>query len=156
MGWRGSAVLGAMLALSGAVGAQEPPTGWVLEESEMGGVNDLFLSWHDPDSGDVLVAINCQESYSDVVFTAYVDAPDGAAPRELALVEGETRHAMEAIAGEVGGRYSVGGITRFGPDLVTLLSGQFSVQVDGVDVGRYATEGAGEAFARMIAACPAG
>lgn len=63
---------------------------------------------------------------------------------------------MAAISGEVGGRYSVGGITSFGPELVAVLSGQFSVLVDGVEVGRYSTKGAGEDFARMIGACPKG
>jgi hypothetical protein len=137
------AVLGLVLALSGAAGAQEVPKGWHLEESEMSGINDLFLSWYDPESGDVLVSLNCQEGYGDVVFTAHMDAPDGAAPREVALVEGETRHVMTAISGEFAGRYSVGGITSFGPELVDLLAGQFSVLVDGVNVGRYRPRGRG-------------
>jgi hypothetical protein len=152
MGWRGVAVLGVVLAISGAAGALELPQGWFLEESETSGINDLFLSWYDPASGEMLVAISCQEGYGDVVFTVYMDAPDRAAPRELALVEGETRHAMRAISGEFAGRHSVGGITSFGPELVDLLAGQFSVLVDGVEVGRYSSgssvAGSGERLTR--------
>ena len=97
-------MLGVVLAISGSAGALELPKGWFLEESETSGINDLFLSWYDPESGEMLVAISCQEGYGDVVFTAYMEAPDGAAPRELALVEGKTRHAMTAISGEFAGR----------------------------------------------------
>ena len=40
----GVAMLGVVLALSGAAGALELPKGWFLEESETSGINDLFLS----------------------------------------------------------------------------------------------------------------
>jgi hypothetical protein len=151
-----AAILGLMAALTGAASGVEVPQGWALEEDASSGVNDMFLSWYDKQSGDVLVSINCQEGYGDVVFTAYVEQPKGEAPRELVLADGARRHAMAAISGEVGGRYSVGGITSFGPDLVELLGGQFTVLVDGVEAGRYSTKGAQDAFERIIAACPVG
>lgn len=142
--------------LAGAAGAQELPRGWYLEEQEMSGINDMFLSWYDPESGDVLMSIHCQEGWPDVVLTAYVEEPEGAAPLLLVVADGDLRHAMEAIGGTVDGRYSVGGITRFEPELVDLLSGQFTVLVDGVEAGRYSSKTATEAFARMFAACPPG
>ncbi|MDB5529004.1 MAG: hypothetical protein JWR51_2107 [Devosia sp.] len=151
-----AAILGLAVALTGAASGQQVPHGWVLEEDATTGVNDIFLYWYDQQRDKVLVSINCQEGYGDVTFTAYMDRPEGAAPREVVLVDGDTRHGLEAISGEVGGRYSVGGITSFGPELRELLSGQFTVLVDGVEVGQYSTKGAREEFARIIGACPAG
>ncbi len=145
------------LALTGAAGAQQAfKEGWMLEEHEASGINDLFLYWYDPETDAALVSISCQEGWPDVVVTAYMDEPEGPAPAELALADGPTQHAMEAISGTVGGRHSVGGITSFTPDLIELLTGQFTVLVNGIEIGRYSAKGAAESFERMIGACPVG
>lgn len=150
------AMLGLAAVVAGPVLAQKTaPQGWLLQEQVMSGINDLTLAWYAPGSGDVLAAFNCQKGYSDVVFTAYTDRPKaGTKAAKLALKNGMQHVVMEAISGDMHGRYSVGGITSFQPELVDLLKGPFTILVDGVEVGRFSTTTAQKEFDRIIAACP--
>ena len=151
------AMLGLAAGFAGPVLAQKAaPEGWLLQEQVMSGINDLTLAWYAPGSGEVLVAISCQGGYSDVVFTAYTDRPKAGtkAATTLALMSGAQHFAMEAISGEMHGRYSVGGITSFQPKLTDLLKGSFTILVDGVEIGRFSTTTAQKEFKRIIAACP--
>lgn len=150
----------AMLSLAAvfagsALAQKKAPEGWLLQEQVMSGINDLTLAWYAPGSGEVLVAISCQGGYPDVVFTAYTDRPKtGTKAAKLALKNGTQHVDMEAISGEMHGRYSVGGITSFQPNLVDVLKGTFTILVDGVEIGRFSTTTAQKEFDRIIAACP--
>lgn len=150
------AMLGLAAVIAGPVLAQKTaPEGWLLQEQVMSGINDLTLAWYAPGSGEVLVAINCQKGYSDVVFTAYTARPKaGTKAAKLALKNGTQHVVMEAISGEMHGRYSVGGITSFQPNLVDVLKGSFTILVDGVEIGRFSTTTGQKEFDRIIAACP--
>ncbi len=150
-------VAGAAVLLGTAVLGQEVPEGWHLQEEDMGGYIDLMLAWYEPGSGDVKVAIGCQESYGDVVLTVYVDGPaePGAAPVQVVLEKAGTRFAFESPVSDYNG-YSVGTITNFGPELTALLRGGFAVSFDGVAHGEFgAKSGKGE-IDRILEACPAG
>lgn len=135
----------------------EVPEGWHLQEEDMSGVKDLFLAWYAPGSGDVKIAVNCQEGYADVVLTIYVDGPaaPGAKPVAVVMEGAGTRFAFESKISDYNG-YSVGTITSFGPELTALLGGGFTVSLDGVAHGEFgAKSGKGE-IDRVLEACPAG
>lgn len=150
-------MLGLAALFAGPVLAQKAaPEGWLLQEETRSGVNDLVLAWYAPGSGEVLVALNCQERYPDVVFTAYANPPRAGTkpPTELALENGKQRFAMKATDGKMHGRYAVESVTSFQPGLVDLLKEQFTVVVDGVAIGSFSTKSARKEFDRIIAACP--
>lgn len=143
--------------LGTAAMGQEVPEGWHLQEENMSGVNDLFLAWYEPGSGDVTIAVNCQEGYADVVLTIYVDGPaaPGAQPAAVVLEGAGTRFGFESEISDYNG-YSVGTITSFGSELAALLRGGFAVSVDGEVLGEFgAKSGKGE-IDRILEACPAG
>ena len=149
--------LGLLLALTGAAGAQEPekmPLGWFLEEFESAGLTDIYLYWLDPAAGGPLLQVSCQEKWPDVVVSAYMDVPENE-PKSVELVDGDARQGLDFVSsGTVDGRYSAGGVTQFTPEVMDILSGQFSVEVDGVEQGRYSTKGAADMFGRLFEACP--
>lgn len=147
--------LGLALALSGGAGAQEKiARGWHIEEFDSG-ITEIYLVWYDPAETVPRLQLSCTEGWPEVSIVAFIDAP-AADPKELALVEGDVRYAMEPISGTVNDVYSTGGSATFTPELIELLSGQFTVQVDGVDIGRYSTKGAADKFGRLFEACPVG
>jgi hypothetical protein len=157
--WGLGALTGMVLALSGSVAAQEPDpfaTGWYLDQSETGGVTDMFLYWFDAEVGLPTFQINCQKGFPDVVIATFTEQPEGGDPDLVAMVGGVQRHEMAAISGAPSGRYSTDGITMFTPELMEILVGQFTVEADGVEIGRYSAKGAAEKFAKMFAGCPAG
>lgn len=155
-GFRGLGLVAALaVALSGtAAMGQEVPEGWHLQEEESSGVTDLFLVWYEKGSGDVKVAINCQEGYADVVLTIYVDGP-GAGPVEAVLERDGTRFAFKSEVSDYNG-YSVGTITSFGPELTALLQSGFSVSLDGAAYGEFAPKSGKGEIDRILEACPAG
>jgi hypothetical protein len=143
----------ALMLVGGAVAQEEFTTGWYLETFETGGGSDLFLYWYDAEAGAHTLQFNCQEGFADFVISAFLD-PLPTGPETFAVVGGDAgRVEMEAISGTVGDRYSTGGITTLTPELVDILSGQFSVEADGDAIGRFSSKGAGEKFAEMAAAC---
>ena len=151
------ATLGLTLALSSAVPAQEQmPLGWFLEEFESPGLTDVYLYWLDPAIGGQLLQFSCQENWPDVVVSAFMDEP-AREPETVELVSGALRQKLDFVSGGVtNNRYSTGGVTQFTPHVVDILTGQdFSVEVDGVEQGRYAAKEGKDAFARLFAACPA-
>ena len=149
-----SFVVAVMALPGGAAMGQEVPEGWHLQEEDMGGVTDLTLAWYEKGSGDVKIALHCQQGYADVVLTIYVDGP-GAGPVEAVLERDGTRFAFESDIGEVNG-FTVEAITTFGPELVALLKGGFSVRVDGAALGDFEPKSGKGEIDRIVEACPAG
>ncbi|MCP8883876.1 hypothetical protein NIM87_10225 [Devosia sp. XJ19-1] len=151
-GW---VALGVALAMGGAAAAQEAmPEGWFLEEFARSGLTDIYLYWLDPAVGGQVLQISCQEGWPDVSIAAFMDEPE-TEPKVLSVVAGDRRVDMASpVSGVVNERYSTGGTTLFTPEVMDILSGQFSVEVDGVEQGRYSAAGAGDEFARLFEACP--
>lgn len=153
--WTCAAGLSLALA-AGALAQEAQPSGWYLEEFESSGINDLFLYWQDTALGAQMLQINCQEGFGDVVVSAFIDPLDSD-PTEILLADGDTQVALDFVGGgAAGGRYSVGGVTSFSPEVMDIITGQFSVIVDGIEQGRYSAKAAAEKFERMAEACPAG
>lgn len=152
---RGWVALGVALALAGGAVAQAPTEeGWYIEEFETYGLTDLYLFWWDPAANWQVLQIGCQEKWPDVVISAFMDEP-ASEPTSVELVGGGARHALTSVSGGVvNDHYSAGGVTQFTPEVMDILDGQFSVEVDGVEQGRYSAKGAAEDFARLFEACP--
>ncbi|KKB80129.1 hypothetical protein VW35_06750 [Devosia soli] len=146
----------AAVASGSAVAAETLPEGWHLQVDDFGGAPELILAWYEPGTGDVKAAVSCSEGFADVVLTIYVDAPAAvdAAPVAVVLENEGTRFAFESPIVDYNG-FSVGTITRFGPELTALLQSGFSVTLDGVEHQKFdAKSGKGE-IDRILAACPA-
>lgn len=138
-----------------AMAAEDFPTGWYLETFDNSGITDIALYWHDVTLGHQSFTITCTEGYADVVITAYAPKPE-TDPTTVTVTDGTLRHDMDAISGEVGGLWSSGGITTFTPDLMGILSGQFTVLLDDTEQGRYSAKGAADKFQQLFEGCPAG
>jgi hypothetical protein len=149
--------IGLALALTGAAGAQQAfKEGWMLEEHEASGINDLFLYWYDPETTRRWSRSPARKagpmSWSPPIWTSprVPRRPNWCWP--MARRNTPWRSSVARWAGAIQWAESPASP----PDLVELLTGQFTVLVDGIEIGRYSAKGAAESFERMIGACPMG
>lgn len=134
-----------------AAQAEEIPDGWYLHDELS---PSLDLVYYDAAARDTELTLHCDAGYPDLVVAFYPDAamPDGA--YALVLQNGAVAETVQANGAVFNDRFVIDGLTRMSQPVATLLLGDFSVAVDGVEIKSFgASDGTKNHVQRFIDAC---
>jgi hypothetical protein len=112
-----------------AAQAQEIPDGWYLHDELS---PSLDLVYYDVAARDHELKMSCSEGFAELLISFYPDTPMPEREYDLSLRHGDLAVATDARGTTYNDQYSIEGVTTMNQSMAQLLSGEFSVWVDGV------------------------